>query len=298
MEGRLPLVGLNIVPAESFRAAAGPLFEEGIVDALEFDVDDTFGFDDGAPPLPGWMEQVLDLYGEGDALYGHAVYMSFLTARWEERQARWLERMAAECRRRKYRHVSEHFGFISAGDILRGPMLPLPFSPAAVRVGQDRLRRLAEATGARVGLELGASVLCAADATEQGPFLDAVLAPSDGFLILDVHNIWVQCHNLGIDAATVMDTYPLDRVRELHISGGSWWQPRTDPDKGPLRMDSHDGALPDEALALLQSVLPRCRNLEVVIMENRGAGYETADGQRRYQDDFRRVRQLVEAAHG
>ena len=57
MKGRLPLVGLNIVPAESYRAAAGPLFAEGIVDALEWDVDDTFGFDSSEEwSLPPWVE--------------------------------------------------------------------------------------------------------------------------------------------------------------------------------------------------------------------------------------------------
>lgn len=298
MKGRLPLVGLNIVPAESYRAAAGPLFAEGIVDALEWDVDDTFGFDSSEEwSLPPWVEAVLDVYAADDALYGHAVWLSLLTVRWDERQATWLEKLARECARRKYRHVSDHFGFMTAGNMTRGPMLPLPFTPAAVRIGHERLRQLGEAAGVPIGLETLASALSPADAIDQGPFLEALLTPSDGFIVFDVHNLWTQSYNLGLDPAALIATYPLERVREVHISGGAWWPTEVDAHKGPFRLDSHDHAVADEAMALLPLVLPRCPNLEVVIMENRGAGIETPEEQTRYRQDFLRLREAVEALY-
>jgi uncharacterized protein (UPF0276 family) len=112
-----------------------------------------------------------------------------------------------------------------------------------------------------------------------------------------VHNLWAQCLNLGLDAASLIDSYPLERIRELHVSGGDWYELETEPHKGPFRLDSHDHPVPEEAFALVPLVLARCPNLELVILENRGAGIDTPDEQARYRDDFRRLRALVEAAY-
>jgi uncharacterized protein (UPF0276 family) len=297
MQGQPPLVGLNINDVESYCAAAGPLFEAGLVDALEVDVDNQWGFDDQLPPMSGWFEAMLDLYAEDDALYAHGVWLSLLTARPDARQARWLARLADECRRRSYRHLSEHFGFMTAGDLVRGTMVPVPFTPAAVRVGRDRLRRMADAAGVPVGLEMTAAALCPADALEQGAFLEQILAPDDGFLVFDVHNLWTQAHNLELDVMALLDSYRLERVRELHVSGGRWYETQAEPHKGRVRLDSHDGPVPEAVLALIPLVLARCPNLEVVIMENRGFGIESEAEQARYRDDFRRLRALVEAAY-
>ena len=103
--------------------------------------------------------------------------------------------------------------------------------------------------------------------------------------------------HLGLDPAALIATYPLERVREVHISGGAWWPTEVDAHKGPFRLDSHDHAVADEAMALLPLVLPRCPNLEVVIMENRGAGIETPEEQTRYRQDFLRLREAVEALY-
>jgi uncharacterized protein (UPF0276 family) len=176
-------------------------------------------------------------------------------------------------------------------------MMPLPFTRAAVQVGRDRLRRLSDAAGVPVGLEMTAAALCPADALEQGAFLEEILAPGDGFLVFDVHNVWTQAHNLGLDVMALIDSYRLERVRELHVSGGRWLPTRIAPDKGRVRLDSHDGPVPEAVLALIPSVLPRCPNLEVVILENRGFGIESEAEQERYRDDFRRIRAQVEAAY-
>jgi uncharacterized protein (UPF0276 family) len=282
---------------ESYLAAAGPLFEEGIVDALEFDVDNQWGFDSQPIAMPQWFEEIVDLYSAEDALFGHGVWLSVMTARMDRRQTEWFERLAVECRQRKYRHVSEHFGFMTAGDLVCGTMMPLPYAPATVRVGRDRLRRLSDAAGVPVGLEMTAAALCPADALEQGALLEEILAPGDGFLVFDVHNVWTQAHNLGLDVARLIDSYRLERVRELHVSGGRWLPTRIQPEKGRVRLDSHDGPVPEAVMELVPAVLQRCPNLEVVILENRGFGIESEAEQERYRDDFRRLRALVEATY-
>jgi uncharacterized protein (UPF0276 family) len=300
MIGQPPRVGLNLFAIDAFRAAAGPLFEEELVDALEWDVDETWGFDGGEElrRLPQWVDQLLDLYSESNSLYGHGVWFSMLSARWEKRQERWLENLRSECRRRQYRHLSEHFGFLSAGHFSRGTVFPVPHTPAAVRIGRDRLGRISDASGGlHVGLENTAVALCTADAENQGAFLDELLAPLDGFLLFDLHNVWTQCRNLGLSAEALLPRYPLERVREIHVSGGSWYQPSTDPGKGPFRLDSHDGPVPDEAFALVPIALRHCPNVEVVIFEQRGANLSRPEDVASYQSEFRRLRSIVESVY-
>lgn len=298
ISGQPPRVGLNLFAHGSFRAAAGPLFEAGLVDALEWDVDESWGGGDvhQARALPEWIDTLLDVYSEDDALYGHGVWFSLLSARWEARQERWLEHLHRACQRRRYRHLSEHFGFNTARGFSRGTMFPVPFTDAALRIGRDRLRRIGAAAGVAVGVENAAVALCAADAVEQGRFLDQLLAPDDGFLLLDVHNVWTQCRNLGLSAETLLPRFPLDRVREIHISGGDWYQPTQAPDRSPFRLDSHDGPVPAEAFALLPLALRSCPNVEVVFLEQRGANLDSTDAVTRFQEDFMQVRALVEAA--
>lgn len=295
MRRTLPRVGLNLIDEEAFRVAALPLFEAGLVDALEVDIDNEWGRSRGrGDARPAWQTELLDLYADEDALYGHGVWFSFLTARLDDRQHRWLELLAEECRHRRYRHVTEHFGWMTSGPFIQNTLFPLPYTPGAVELGRDRLRLLANAARCPVGLENLATTLGPADATEQAAFLRDILTPSNSVLILDVHNVWTQAVNLGLPADELLLGYPFHLVRELHVSGGSWLQPEHAADRRPVRMDTHDGAMPrPEVLPLLTMALARCEHLEVVIYERRGVLGSEAE-RATYREDFLAVRATVE----
>jgi uncharacterized protein (UPF0276 family) len=175
-------------------------------------------------------------------------------------------------------------------------MFSVPHTPAAVRIGRDRLDRIAQACGLPVGLENTAAALCAADGEQQGSLLDELLAPAGAFLLLDVHNLWSQSRNLGLSATEMLTRYPTARVREIHVSGGSWYQTASEPHKGPFRLDSHDGPVPDDVFDLLPLALRSCPNVDVVFLEHRGAKLD-ADAISRYRSDFVRLRALVESVY-
>src|SRR5262249_52285421 len=116
--------------------------------------------------------------------------------------------------------------------------------------------------------------------------------------LLDVHNLWTQCQNLGLCAEELLARYPLDRVKEMHVSGGSWYVPSSESRKGPFRLDSHDGPVPRDVFALVPLALKSCPNLELVILEHRGANLDSPEAATQYQSDFLWLRRLVESVNG
>jgi uncharacterized protein (UPF0276 family) len=280
--------------ADDFRAAAVPLFERGLVEALEVQVDERWYFGWGNARLPRWANQLRDLYAADDTLYGHGVWYSPLSARWEARQDRWLDLLERECKRRRYRHVSEHFNFMTAGPFTEGTLWGLPKTAAGVRVGRNRMQLLAEAAGVPVGLENHAQALGLAEVITQGPFLDEILAPVSGFALLDLHNVYVQSQNTGMPAEQILATFPLERVRELHLAGGNWF--RTSSGER-LRTDTHDQRVPDEVLGWIPGVIRRCPNLEVIFLERLGGTLQTPADIEGYRADFLSLREIVEGAH-
>ncbi len=124
------LCGVSLLPAEDVRAASAPLFAEGLVDAIEWSVD--FGFGPGS--IPTWIDDLLQHYASRDALFAHGVELSPMTAELAPHQGAWLDALDDAFRRRPFRHLTEHYGFMTAGPIVRGTPLPLPPSRAALEV--------------------------------------------------------------------------------------------------------------------------------------------------------------------
>src|SRR5262245_42904106 len=114
-------VGLTLSSTEAFRDAVLPLVADGLVDAVERELDEAFALGVDDRPVPRWVRSLDDCFAADDALYGHGVWFSLQSAAWQARQDAWLERAAAECRRVSYRAVSEHFGYMSAADYRRFP---------------------------------------------------------------------------------------------------------------------------------------------------------------------------------
>lgn len=282
-------VGLSLMPSEDFRRATEISFAEGDVDALEWNVD--MGW--GPPGTPAWVEQRLDEFAERGRLYAHGVELSPLSARLLPHQEMWLDELARAFERRRFVHLTDHFGFMTAGTFLRGTPLPLPQSEAVFRVAKERISRLRAIAGCPVGLENLALAFGDLDVRTQPAFLRRTLDETDGFLLLDLHNVHCQLTNFGGDPKTLLARYPLDRVREIHVAGGSWSRPLSDPEGRPFRRDSHDDDMPVDVLGLLELVIPACPALEVVILERTDRSLYGDDEARRFRAELRRLRETV-----
>lgn len=287
-------VGLSIAQSEDFRAATLPLFERGIVDAIEWNLDT--GWSRQGPP--DWVRALLTAYADAGRLYGHGVEFSLLSAELSPRQRWWLERFAEETSARRYVHISEHFGFLTAGEFTNNTVMPHPRSDTALRVGRERLALLSGIAGMPIGLENLAFAFSRRDVEEQPDFLDALLEPGGGFLLLDLHNLYCQAVNFEIAPDVLLGRYPLARVREIHVAGGELSFPRTDPQKRPFRRDSHVGDVPNDVYALLREALARCENAEVVIVERSDHTLASDEDLARFGVDFERLRTVVAEVRG
>ena len=279
----VPRVALSLMPNPEFAVATAPLFADGLVDAVEWSFD--MGW--GPAGVPEWLDAVLDEYADEGRLDGHGVSFSLLSD--HPRQVRWLQLLTAELRRRPYRRLSEHVGFMAAGPISRSSPLPMPRHPEVVRFGREQVDRLTDVAQAPIGLENLATAMGVRDALDQGALIDDLLAPTGGWVVLDLHNVWCQAENFGLDALKLIDTYPLERVREIHVSGGSWWTPPSGARQ--LRRDTHDGPIPSEVSTLLPAVLARCPHVDTVVVERIGRAFGSP-GDDDFLRDFRQVRAL------
>lgn len=250
--------------------AALPLLEAGRVDAIEWSFDAL----DGVPELPDWFADLLSTYSQAGRLIGHGIFYGVCSANWTEEQDRWLAKLRAWQQRFPLDHVTEHFGFMTGKDFHRGAPISPPLSNATLAVGQDRLLRLSAACGRPLGLENLALAYHADDVRRQGEFIARLLEPVNGFILLDAHNLYCQAHNFGIDPLELCRAYPLDLVREIHISGGSWETHPSAPE-GRVRRDTHDDRVPEDVFSILEFLLTSCPNLTYVTLEQLGPALET-----------------------
>jgi hypothetical protein len=284
-----PLVGVSLMTEDAYRQAVAGLWSTGLIEAVEWTLD--LGFSADGPPA--WCAELLDQYARAGRLFGHCVAYSPLSGSFEARHRDFLTLAHEECSSRRYRHVSDHFGFLGGGSFSFSAPLPMPRTREMVAVGRDRLRRLATATGTPVGLENLAFAFCLGDALDQGQFLDDLLVDLDGFVLLDLHNLYCQLVNFNLDANELLRRYPLHRVREIHISGGSFSTPTVGTNRDPVRRDTHDTAIPRDVIALLPLALARCPNVEAIIIERLGA---TMTGAASERDEMRRDLEQIHAA--
>lgn len=190
------------------------------------------------------------------------------------RQDRWIARMREDHRAFDFLWWTDHLGATSlAGEQLALPM-PIPMTEeraAIVRANVERMREIVP----DAGLENSVVHFTIGDPMDEPAFLREALGDR-GWLLLDLHNVHTMALNLGFEARDWIARCDLDRVIEIHVSGGSDSDPRWLRSRRSVRLDGHDGAVPEEVWSLLAETLPRCPNLRGVTLE-RMEGTVTGD---------------------
>lgn len=269
-------------------AACLPLMEESRVEAIEWSFDALFKVKE----IPRWFLELLGVYSKEKRLIGHGVFFSLFTGKWLQEQKDWLRQLKQTCEDFQFDHITEHFGFMTGKDFHHGAPLNIPYTQTTLAIGRDRLKRIYEVCRCPVGLENLAFSYSPEEVKQHGIFLEKLIEPINGFIILDLHNLYCQVHNFDIAFDELIALYPLGRVREIHISGGSWDDSHIEPGRR-VRRDTHDDLVPKEIFDLLKYVIAYCPNLKYVVLEQLGNGLTTNESKKSFYNDFLEMENIV-----
>jgi hypothetical protein len=214
------------------------------------------------------------------------------------RRRKWLARVAEDHRTFRFRWWTDHLGVtVANGHALTLP-LPLPMDAASAAVVRRRLRDMQRVVP-RVGVENSAQYFTVGDPLDEPAFLRRILAERGFHLLLDLHNVHTMAVNLGFDArdwlARAARERVLERVVEIHLSGGSMSDPSWLPSRRELRLDAHDSSVPESVWSLFAEALPRCRRLRGVTLERMEGTLTDADVPA-FREEILRLRRTLEAA--
>jgi len=270
-------VGFTLQPDDEFLdrieelACAGP----DAVDYLELTPETTWW----SPPLepgqplelaPNGFHRRFQALGQkyGKPFVGHGIGLSLGSASRADaaRRHSWLARLRADQACFDFRWYTEHLGMTAPAGFALALPLPTLMDDASERRAARRLAALAEIFP-KVGVENTAQYFLLGEPLAEPRFLRRLLKKARGHLLLDLHNLHTMAENFRFAAADYLGRLDLHQVIELHLSGGSYSDGSWLPGGRSLRLDSHDGAVPEPVWQLLDAVLPRCPNLQGVTLE-------------------------------
>ncbi|MBI5802119.1 MAG: DUF692 domain-containing protein [Verrucomicrobia bacterium] len=233
------------------RLGAGLAYREPLRDELlqkqpEVDFVEIIG-DHYLDAPPERMEE-LALLGEHFTLVPHFTNLSLGSA--EGIDPAYLEKIAALIKRLNPPWWSEHIGFTRAGGVSLGHPAPLPFTREAIDVMTRNVIATRRAIATPLILENVCSPLLWPGAEMSEPvFISEVLGFGGCGMLLDVTNLLTQSTNHGGSPQDFLDRLPLDRVVQVHFSGGHEAQGRL--------VESHAQPVAEAVWKLLDSVVAR-----------------------------------------
>ncbi len=160
--------------------------------------------------------------------------------------------------------VSEHVAFVRGGGREIGHLTQLPYTREAVRVVAKNVvaaRRILPDVPLLLE-NVAWSFRWPDEELDEGAFYTEIVRQTGCDLLLDVGNLYANAINSGNDPLAVLERFPLDRVRMLHVAGGVF-------DHG-FYFDTHAHAISDAGFALIAETLARVGDVPVVLERDAG----------------------------
>lgn len=176
-------------------------------------------------------------------------------------RARQLGALARELRAPA---VSEHVAFTRAGGREIGHLTTLPFTREAVRVVARNVAAVRRfLPDVPLLLENVAwSFRWPEDELSEGEFYCAVAEATGCDLLLDVANLYANAFNSGLAPAALLSQHPLDRVRIVHLAGGTVAE--------GFYEDTHAHPVPDAVFDLLGRLIEAVGPVPVILERDAG----------------------------
>lgn len=185
------------------------------------------------------------------ALSIHAVGLSLGSV--DGLDAAHLARVASLVKRLEPALVSDHLAWTSIDGRYFNDLLPLPYTEEALAVVVSNVQRLQETLGRAVSVENPSCYLAFAQSTMSEPeFLTELSRRSGCGLLLDVNNVAVTAHNLGL-AANDWLALPGEAITQYHLAGHAV----KDADGAPVLIDDHGSRVSEGVWSLFAEVVGR-----------------------------------------
>jgi uncharacterized protein (UPF0276 family) len=172
--------------------------------------------------------------------------------------APYLDALARLVREARAPWVADHICYTRAGGIDIGHLAPLPRTEEAIEALARNTAIVRDRIGVPLLLENVAYLVDPGGEMDEAEFVTRALQATGCDLLLDLTNLHANATNFGYDARVWLERVPLERVRQVHVTGGHWHD-------GVL-VDSHSAATHAEVWALLEHLAARI-DVEAVLLE-------------------------------
>ena len=164
-----------------------------------------------------------------------------------------LARLKIVCDRYEPESFSEHLAWSTHDTTYLNDLLPLPYTESTLAQVCDHIDEVQTLLGRQMLLENPATYLLFEESTiEETDFLSEVARRTGCGLLLDVNNVFVAATNHRLDPRDYLKRFPVQWVREIHLSGHS---ETTDDAGAPLLIDSHDTPVKDPVWDLYEELI-------------------------------------------
>ena len=168
---------------------------------------------------------------------------------------------------------SEHLAFVRAGGIEIGHLAAPPRTTQNVDAAIANIESATRIVGRAPLMENIATLIDPPASTlDEATWTANIIMGSGAGLLIDLHNLYANALNFGLEPAVLLLRFPLARVKAVHLSGGMWVpEPAPNPANRKRLLDDHLHDVPPpvfELLALLAQHAPQPLD---VIIERDGA---------------------------
>jgi uncharacterized protein (UPF0276 family) len=164
---------------------------------------------------------------------------------------------------------SEHLAFVRSRGVEIGHLAAPPRNATTVEGAVRNLRSAQQVVGAAPLVENIATLLDPpASDRDEATWVGEIAAGAEVGLLLDLHNLHANATNFGFSATEYLDRIPMERVSEVHVSGGE--TSSLGLDVPPRLVDDHRHDPPPAVFDLLEDLAARGPGPLTVVIERDG----------------------------
>jgi len=174
-----------------------------------------------------------------------------------------LARLKVLCDRYEPESLSEHLAWSSHDGVYFNDLLPLPYTPQTLAHVAEHIDEVQTVLRRAMLLENPSTYLRFSESTiPEVEFLGEISQRTGCGLLLDINNVFVSAKNHGTSPLDYLDSFPLDKVQEIHLGGH---HEDADENGRPLLIDAHGTPVSGAVWALYRHAIARTGSMATLI---------------------------------